>query len=72
MFTELHLHTDRDFSRLDLAEKMAERRDQSPAAARRSPLRTRMAWMLSALAATAEKCEAWRVAGKSSDARGDI
>jgi hypothetical protein len=39
MFMELHYHTDRDFRRLDLADKMAERRKQSLAAIRRDPPR---------------------------------
>src|SRR5215204_135321 len=67
MFTDLHLHTDRDFRGLDLAERMAERRNQSPAATGRSP---RMARILSALTARAEKQETWRMAGEGSEARG--
>jgi N-acetylglutamate synthase-like GNAT family acetyltransferase len=43
MFMELHYHTDRDFRRLDLAEKMAERRGRSLTATRTSSLMTRLA-----------------------------
>ena len=94
MFMELQYHADREFRRMDLAEKMAERRRQSLVARRRSsPTRTRSGgWRASpaldrakspskvfpnrpdgaeliALAVTAEKHEASRVAGKSSRAR---
>ena len=48
MFSEMH-HMDRTTREMDLAEKMAERRRQSLAAASKPPRRTRMAGMLFAL-----------------------
>jgi len=70
MFTELHLHTDRDFRKLDLAEKMAERRKHSLAATRRSSLRARMARMLFAHAVDAGKHETWSTTRERSEAAG--
>ena len=43
MFTELYNHTDHDFMRLDLAEKMAERRRQSLTTTRNPSRRARTA-----------------------------
>lgn len=54
MFTELHYHTNREIRDLDLAEKMAERRNHSLAATRKPFLRARIARMLSAFGMPAE------------------
>ena len=43
MFMDLLYHADRESRRMDLAEKMAERRRQSLVARRRSSLTARMA-----------------------------
>jgi hypothetical protein len=43
MFMELQYHADREFRRMDLAEKMAERRRQSLVARRRSSPTARIA-----------------------------
>ena len=55
MFTELHYHTNREIRELDLAQKMAERRNDSLAAMRRPSLRTRMARIVFALAGTTQR-----------------
>ena len=67
MFTEMHLNTDREFRRLDLAQKMAERRNDSLAATRRSSLIARMARKIFALI---RKGEAGSTARESSEATG--
>jgi hypothetical protein len=58
MFMELHHHTNREIRELDLAEKMAERRNDSLAATRRSSLRARIARLLFTPAVAAEGSEA--------------
>jgi hypothetical protein len=57
MFSEMH-YTDRSFRAMDLAEKMAERRRQSLAAASKPSRGGRMARMLFALAAATENTQA--------------
>jgi hypothetical protein len=51
MFREMH-HVDRNFRAMDLAEKLAERRRQSLAAASKPSRRARLARMLFAVAVT--------------------
>ena len=58
MFTELHYHTNREIRDLDLAQKMAERRNHSLAPTRRSSLRAGIARLLFTPAVAAESSEA--------------
>ena len=58
MFTELQYHTNREIRDLNLAEKMAERRNDSLAHTRRSSLGARLARLLFTPAVAAESSEA--------------
>ena len=57
MYTELYYHTIREDRELEVAQKMAERRNHSVAATRRSPLGAILARMLFAPSVTAEGSE---------------
>ena len=57
MFREMH-NMDRNLRAMDLAEKVAERRNQSLAATPKSSLKARMARMLFAFAAATESPQA--------------
>ena len=63
---------DRILREQDLAERMAERRKQNLAAARRPSLRARLARRLFALAVAAEREETWRVVWEKLEARGRL
>ena len=58
MYTELYYHTIREARELEVAQKMAERRNHSLAARRRSSLGALLARMLFAPSAAAEGSEA--------------
>jgi hypothetical protein len=67
MFTELHDLLDRDFRKLDLAKRTAERRNQALAAVRRDSLGIRIARTFFALSG---QREARSTARKSTQAQG--
>jgi hypothetical protein len=58
MFTELHYHTNHEIRQLNLAEKMAERRNDSLAPTSRLSLGARIARLLFTPAVAAESSEA--------------
>jgi len=63
---------DRVLREQDLAERMAERRRQNLATARRPSLRGRVARRLFALAVAAEREETWRVVWERLEAKGRL
>jgi hypothetical protein len=70
--TRFYVMEDRVLREQYLAERMAERRNQNLAKARRPSLRARVARRLFALAVAAEREETWRVVWERLEAKGRL